>query len=91
MSKSEEGLFHEVLQDLGHDPQDLEQGENHILVYREPPSENRTCHHCKENVHTGESLEQGEEYVLHRVNEEGSPFPLREKTFHVDCWEEYRE
>jgi len=91
MSQSEDQeLFHEILDDLGYDTEDTaEDGEHDILVYRKTISD-RVCYHCKEPVQTEESLDKGKEYLIQRINEEDSPFPCTERTFHTSCWDEYQ-
>lgn len=60
-----------------------------ILVYRESPD--RECYSCGEAIPSNSrNLEEGEEYLIHRVNETDSPYPLIERTYHVDCWDRRR-
>lgn len=71
---------------LGERAEDAEE----LLVYRDSPD--RRCFVCEEPLpETGQTLDGGEEYLIQRVNVEGEPYPLTERSFHPECWDEYRE
>ncbi|MFB6109894.1 MAG: hypothetical protein ABEJ60_03340 [Halodesulfurarchaeum sp.] len=81
------GPFEAVLDDLGlGEPDELAE---QILIYRGPPD--RECFVCGESIpEDGRNPGEGEEYLIQRVNEADSPFPLTERAFHTECWREYR-
>jgi hypothetical protein len=79
--------FQPLIEDLGLGEKD--DAAEQILVYRESPD--RECFVCGESIpEDSRNLDTGEEYLIQRVNEEGSPYPLTERTFHTECWEKHR-
>lgn len=78
--------FQPLIEDLGLGKQD--DAAEQILIYRESPE--RECFVCGESIpEDSRNLDTGDEYLIQRVNEEDSPYPLSERTFHVDCWDQY--
>lgn len=80
--------FEPMIEALGLAPQD--QAAEKILVYRESPD--RECYSCGEAIPSNSrNLDAGEEYLIQRVNEPDSPYPLLERTYHVECWDRRRD
>lgn len=82
--------FAPLIEELGIEEEGARGPAEQILVYRESPE--RECFVCGESLPSGSrSLDEGEQYLIQRENVAGSPFPLTERTFHADCWTEYRD
>lgn len=80
--------FEPLIEALGLAPPD--QAVEQILVYRESPD--RECYSCGESIPANSrTLDEGEAYLIQRVNEPDSPYPSIERTYHVDCWDRRRD
>lgn len=84
---SREEPFEDLIKELGYDNIDQEDGTEHVLVYRGNPD--RECTVCGKDI-PGDSreMQEGDQYLILREKPEDKPFPLVEKTYHINCYEE---
>jgi hypothetical protein len=85
-SEPEDEPFKPLIDDLG--LEERAESQEQLLIYRETPD--RECFVCGESIPDhGHALDGGEQYLVQRTNREDSPYPLTERTFHAECWDEH--